>query len=915
MYRILCFLFFLSYSPVICFSFSNSTKLCPHHQNVALLRLKQLFSIDVSASSSDDCNLASFAKTDTWKEGTNCCSWDGVTCNRVTGLVIGLDLSCSGLYGVIAPEISHLSNLVSLDLSIYSGLGLETSSFTALAQNLTKLQKLHLRGINVSSILPISLLNLSSLKSMDLSSCQLYGRFPDDDLQLPNLKVLKLKGNHDLSGNFPKFNESNSMLLLDLSSTNFSGELPSSIGSLKSLESLDLSSTKFSGELPSSIGSLKSLESLDLSHCNFSGSIPSVLGNLTQITHLDLSSNQFDGEISNVFNKIRKLIVLDLSSNSFRGQFIASLDNLTELSFLDLSNNNLEGIIPSHVKELSSLSDVHLSNNLLNGTIPSWLFSLPSLIRLDLSHNKLNGHIDEFQSPSLESIDLSNNELDGPVPSSIFELVNLTYLQLSSNNLGGIVETDMFMNLENLIYLDLSYNILTLSNYGHSNCALPFLETLLLSSCNISEFPRFLCSQEVLEFLDLSNNKIYGQLPKWAWNMGTETLSYFNLSQNLLTGFERFPWKNMLFLDLHSNLLQGPLPSLICEMSYISVLDFSNNNLSGLIPQCLGNFSESLSVLDLRMNQLHGNIPKTFSKGNFIRNLGFNGNQLEGPLPRSLINCRRLQVLDLGNNRINDTFPYWLETLPELQVLILRSNRFHGHISGSNFQSPFPKLRIMDLSRNDFSGSLPEMYLKNFKAMMNVTEDKMKLKYMGEYYYRDSIMGTIKGFDFEFVILSTFTTIDLSSNRFQGEILDFIGSLSSLRELNLSHNNLTGHIPSSLGNLMVLESLDLSSNKLSGRIPRELTSLTFLEVLNLSKNHLTGVIPRGNQFDTFANNSYSGNIGLCGFPLSKKCVVDEAPQPPKEEEVESDTGFDWKVILMGYGCGLVVGLFMGASSS
>ncbi|XP_034677790.1 receptor-like protein Cf-9 [Vitis riparia] len=728
-----------------------------------------------------------------------------VTCNRVTGHVNGLDLSCSGLYGtidsnsslfllphlrrlnlafndfnkssisakfgqfrrmthlnlsfsgfsgVIAPEISHLSNLVSLDLSIYSGLGLETSSFIALTQNLTKLQKLHLRGINVSSIIPSSLLNLSSLKSMDLSFCQLHGRFPDDDLQLPNLKALKLKGNYDLSGNFPKFNKSNSILLLDLSSTNFSGKLPSSIGSLKSLESLDLS------------------------HCNFSGSIPSVLGNLTQ--------------------------------------------SLTWTS----------------------------------------------------------------------------------------QAINL---MLSSYNLGGIVETDMFMNLENLVYLDLSYNILTLSNYSHSNCALPSLETLLLSSCNISEFPRFLCSQELLAFLDLSNNKIYGQLPKWAWNVGTETLSYLNLSQNMLTRFERFPWRIMQYLDLHSNLLQGPLPSLICEMSYIEVLDFSKNNLSGLIPQCLGNFSKSLSVLDLRRNQLHGTIPETFSKGNLIRNLDFNGNQLEGPLPRSLINCRRLQVLDLGNNRINDTFPHWLETLPELQVLILRSNRFHGHVRGSNFQFPFPKLRIMDLSRNGFSSSLPEMYLKNFKAMMNVTEDKMELKYMGEYSYRDSIIVTIKGFDFELVrILFTFTIIDLSSNRFQGDIPDFIGSLSSLRELNLSHNNITGHIPPSLGNLMVLESLDLSSNNLNGRIPRELTSLTFLAILNLSKNHLTGVIPQGNQFDTFSNNSYNGNIGLCGFPLSKKCVVDKAPQPPKEEEVESDTGFDWKVILMGYGCGLVVGLlFMG----
>ena len=420
---------------------------------------------------------------------------------------------------MIAREISDLSDLVSLDLSRYNGLRLETSTFIALAQNLTKLQKLHLRGINISSIIPCSLLNLSSLTSMDLSSCNLHGRFPDDDLHLPNLKVLKFGGNYHLGGYFPKFSKTNSILLLDLSATGFDGELPSSIGSLSSLESLDLS------------------------HFNFSGSIPSVLGNLTKITYLDLSENQFTGEISHIFDKLRKLTVLDLSSNSFTGEFISLLDNLTELSFLDLSSNRLEGVIPSHVKELLGLSTVHLSNNLLNGTIPSWLFSLPSLTEIDLNHNKLTGHINEFQSNSLKSIDLSDNELDGPIPSSIFELVNLTYLQLSSNNLSGIVETDMFINLENLIYLGLSNNVLTLSNYSNSNCALPNLETLLLSSCNISEFPRFLCNQEALLFLDLSNNKIYGELPKCSWNIGTETLSVFDLSHNMLTRFERFPWK------------------------------------------------------------------------------------------------------------------------------------------------------------------------------------------------------------------------------------------------------------------------------------------------------------------------------------------------------------------------------------
>ncbi|KAL7163577.1 hypothetical protein ACSBR2_039648 [Camellia fascicularis] len=100
-------------------------------------------------------------------------------------------------------------------------------------------------------------------------------------------------------------------------------------------------------------------------------------------------------------------------------------------------------------------------------------------------------------------------------------------------------------------------------------------------------------------------------------------------------------------------------------------------------------------------------------------------------------------------------------------------------------------------------------------------------------------------------ILTIFTTIDLSHNKFRGEIPNAIGKLYGLRLFNLSHNNLIGNIPSSLGNLCLLESLDLSSNQLSGKIPSQLTSLTFLCMLNFSQNHLEGRIPRGNQFETF----------------------------------------------------------------
>ena len=80
-------------------------------------------------------------------------------------------------------------------------------------------------------------------------------------------------------------------------------------------------------------------------------------------------------------------------------------------------------------------------------------------------------------------------------------------------------------------------------------------------------------------------------------------------------------------------------------------------NLSGMLPHCLGNFSKDFFVLNLRRNQFYGTIPQTFLKGNAIRNIDFNNNQLEGLAPWSLIIYRKLEVLDLGNNKINNTFP------------------------------------------------------------------------------------------------------------------------------------------------------------------------------------------------------------------------------------------------------------------
>ena len=167
------------------------------------------------------------------------------------------------------------------------------------------------------------------------------------------------------------------------------------------------------------------------------------------------------------------------------------------------------------------------------------------------------------------------------------------------------------------------------------------------------------------------------------------------------------------------------------------------------------------------MNSLHGTIPATFSKGNNFRNINLNGNQLEGSLPQSLENCRNLEVLDLGSNKINGTFPYWLEGLLNLQVLFIRSNKFQGYIGNHKIKFPFPNLRILDISNNEFNGPLPIKYFKYLKAMTKVDEGKAGLKYMGVRYYQDYLNVMMKGLYIELVRIQTvFTTIDFSNNSY-----------------------------------------------------------------------------------------------------------------------------------------------------
>ncbi|KAL4311629.1 hypothetical protein GQ457_01G049450 [Hibiscus cannabinus] len=749
-----------------------------------------------------------------------------------------------------------------------------------LARNLTKLRNLVLDYVDMSDVAATSFLNLtSSLQHLSLPNCQLHGEFPSHVFLLPNLKHIDLSWNENLTGYLPQ--------------TNWSSVL----------------------------------ESLSLNYCGgFRGSIPASFGNLTQILSIELSGNLFQGHIPDVFGNLTKLTSLSFSHCNLSGPLPLTMFNLTKVTFLDLSYNHFHGPV-DRIQMLSSIQYV------------------------DLSSNDFDGPVDRIQLPSsIQDVDLSSNDFDGPLPDSIFDLVNLTSLRLSSNNLSGVIKSDMLSKLTSLAVLDLSDNrLLSLSTSGSGvNYSFPQLQNVVFSGCSVRQFPNFFRTSNLVA-LDLSNNMISGGISKWE-AQGWEELLGLDLSYNFLTTIEQFPGKKLWILDLHSNLLKGPIlstclnlqisnpelievsisenkltgniPSSICGWTALMLLDLSKNSLSGTIPECLGNLS---GFVDLQMNNLSGKIPDSFMDS-LLSQLFLNDNRLEGLVPPSLANSSKLEILNLGNNMLTDRFPHWLASLPSLQILILRSNRFYGSLPHSVVSTNFSALRMIDLSGNEFTGPLPTKLFRNFRAMTDKPKERLSDLaqygldgtdgiYHGIEDYHISVNVTTKRLELALTkTLDIFVSMDLSNNRFSGRIPEEVGQLIYLQMLNFSHNNFTGPIPESFGNLVALESLDLSSNELSGRIPSQMPKLTFLEVLNLSGNNLVGPIPHGNQFDTFDNDSYSGNLGLCGLPLSKQCMNRTEAKPSASLVVEhegSKIPFFWKVVMMGYGSGLVIGLSLG----
>ncbi|ONK57065.1 uncharacterized protein A4U43_C10F16250 [Asparagus officinalis] len=738
-----------------------------------------------------------------------------------------------------------------------------------------------------------------------------------------------------------------------------------------------------------SVQDLPSLSVLKLSRSNLPSSplasASALNTNMSSITTLDLSQNSFsDGTIIDRFllSLSSSLVNLDLSYCSMYEPFPRSLKNLTSLKVLDLSANNFNGSLPESLGELSQLESLDLLSNFLHGLIPGILSHLCNLRHLVLSRNNFVGDMSHMLQGetrckrfTLEELDLSFNQLNGSLPDWVWHMQDLSMLDLSYNALGGVISDTQLANMTKLKKLSLTGNGLILNM--SSAWVPPFkLNTIDLRSCRMGpRFPSWLKTQSGFDYLDISDAGILDMIPSWFPN-ASYAADYLNISynqirgeistslkflsatvidmssnlfqgklpllnasvQSILLGDNLFsgdtrPILNAEMLNLRDvilsqNLLSGEIPSAICNLSSMQLIDLSNNYISGKIPVCQSyNASlQSLYVINLANNHLSGSIPPWMAgpvphsalESNLIV-LRLNNNSFHGEIPSFLRYCNSMTILDLGENKLTGNIPSWIgEGLSSsLRFLRMRSNMLTGKIPLQ--LSYLTSLQVLDLAQNKLSGAIPHSF-KNFTAMteanrtvediINYIDGASHLVEIASSKFEEVVEVEVKGRELEYTkTLSLVMVLDLSCNNLSGELPLELMDLIGLQSLNLSKNQLQGNIPDKFGGMAQLEALDLSMNRLSGKIPGSIALLTSLSYLNLSNNDLSGRIPSGNQIQTLTDPSiYAGNSDLCGSPLPK-CPGDEHSRVPTQGAGAEDEGGDSDMfeLYLGMGIGFVVG--------
>lgn len=209
------------------------------------------------------------------------------------------------------------------------------------------------------------------------------------------------------------------------------------------------------------------------------------------------------------------------------------------------------------------------------------------------------------------SIVLPMNNLKGQLPDEIYDLPDLTELRLSSNQIGGTISPDL-RKWGRLKYLDLMDNRFS-GNIPDELWTLPELQVLFLGKCSFEPAAIHFSGLRRIKLLHLEEMRLTkGLSPETGLWTELEHLTIAHCSVTDFLPGEIFT-DRLRYLNLSYNKIKGNIPLEIKNAKNLEQLYLDNNELTGNIPEEMGGLL-LLKELTLSGNYLTGNIPPSVLK-------------------------------------------------------------------------------------------------------------------------------------------------------------------------------------------------------------------------------------------------------------------------------------------------------------
>ncbi|TQE10493.1 hypothetical protein C1H46_003948 [Malus baccata] len=389
------------------------------------------------------------------------------------------------------------------------------------------------------------------------------------------------------------------------------------------------------------------------------------------------------------------------------------LRNLPLLTVLNVSHNKLSEL-PAAIGELTMLKSLDVSfNSILQ--LPEEIGSATFLVNHvavkiwhSMSHRLVHNLVvsnnviislpeDLANCSKLMKLDMEGNKLTILSEKLIGSWTKLTELNASKNLLGGISEN--IGNLSRLIRLDLHQNKISSIPVSIMGCS--SLAEIYMGNNALSTLPAEMSTLSHLGTLDLQSNQA-------VWNSATITdNNNLNPLDMLTDELKEYPVEacklRLSLLNLSNNSLSGLPPELeVWESTELIKVDLSRNSIQELpveLSSCInlqippGGFQAApmLQILDLSGNVASLPEHPAFSSLPHLQELYLRQMQLR-EVPSEVLSLQQLRILDLSQNSLQLVPVGLLE--PSLQALRLDGNPLRRIVTGSMPNSIIWEIRL-----------------------------------------------------------------------------------------------------------------------------------------------------------------------------------------------------------------------------